>query len=1352
MVGLYHKRRAQRSHSKVLGFLTKALMTLGLMVVIGFVLIVLFFNGSQIKKPLSTYLSAKTGFEVMIGDAEFSPLYPDVIKLYDVSFGSSKLGELYLEYDLRSALSEERLEINDLYLNGVTITPEDLQALTANRLGYHSIYATLVRFHHTPVKTQFLHTKDATIRLNNVGFNPEEGLTFRSGAIAAPEAELLESPVKDLSLQFAHDQAGLNIENFTAAMLGGMVSGQGRYLPQASASSSGNNTGFSSAEGFSQSGNADLIFDELNLSKVILHELGRPQVGLNLSARTVNLSEVIYTNDQQALSAPNKQDRTNQAAPKAGSHSDYHSMVMQGISGKLHDLELGHEHFSARFDGTIDALSFPNLQTSFEHNKGTAKLQDDQITFDFNGNLYEGSYSLKGTLDREHQELSLDEIKLEKSKLALNPPRLDFLQHDNTYTIKLTQGSFENLEFLSFLNQLPLSIQSISGSATNLQWGPGTPSEMTAAAQPESTAGTKPETTADSQSKTTAGTQPELATKTEQTAQTELTPATLLGQLKTSDHGELKLNLHNLLCSNLLFSDIELEAALTPKQLQVNLPQVKFQEASLSASGTLSLSDTGMSTFALEASDFESADLNSNLIGHMLTGKVNLNAQLTSSFTNWQDLGLKDALLQNLSGRIHLDSAGLLISDFGLDLINGGKQHDYTLSGTELLAALQGSVAGINTLEANTTFQAGKLSTQGRIGLATANASFSVNIDLLNHDFSGNAFMVSTARDSTTTVSFGGTTAEPSFAIRALSRGAQRPGLYLPQYDATAQAKEQTDAKGVLNGTVEVADASSAVAQSAAESDAPEQVSDAPINDATTTPDQPEAAPSDEQASPGAEPAETKDGTAAAEANAAEVAQGAEPAAESNASTATEPKADEATAPAENAAETSAAETDSAEVAQDAEPAAETTASTDAEPKADEATAEDAAEISAAETNATEVAQDAEPAAESSASTDTESKADETTAPAEDATETAAAESDATEVAQGTEPAAESSASTDAEPKADEYAAPAENAAETAASEAAQGAESAAETSASTDAEPKADEATAPAEDTAETAAAESDAVETDQGTESAAAESSASTEAEPKAAETTAPSEDTTKTSASEVAQGAEPAAESSASTDAEPKADEATAPAEDATETAATETDAAEVTQDAEPTAESSASTDTEQKADEATAPAEDATETAAAETDTTEVAQGAEPAAESSASTDAEPKADEATGADAAETTAAESDAAEVAQSAEPTAESSATAEPSADTAATGTDAAASAGATAQAPEELPDAAAQAQADQTEFELLKDVFIDSFIQHEHGTAAEEEAARAAAQKDAAARKAAEEKPYNPEEEMIF
>lgn len=838
MVGLYHKRRAQRSHSKVLGFLTKALMTLGLMVVIAFVLIVLFFNGNQIKKPLSTYLSAQTGFEVTIGDAEFSPLYPDVIKLSDVSFGNSKIGEFYLEYDLRSALSSERLEIDDLYLNGLTITPEDLAQLMASRLGYESIYAHLVRFHHTPVKTQFLQAQDATIRLNQVGFSPSEGLTYRSGALAASAAALFDNEVKDLSLQFEHQSDGLSINNFTAAMLGGMVSGHGRYLPYADNVAS---TGFSSASGFTQQGGADLIFDELNLSQVILHQSLSPSADINLSAKQVNLSQVIYTNDQQTLAAkqtdPKTEPKAEQSAePQAESApttaqapapdaSDYHSMVMQGISGKLYNLELSSEHFSARFDGAIDALSFPNLQTSFEHNKGSAELRDEQLSFDFSGSLYEGNYALQGALDRARHELTLQQLKLDKSKLALNPPRLDFLQHKNAYTIKLEQAQFEGLEFLSFLNQLPLSIQTISGSAHDLIWR---------ASAPEAN-----------------------------------TPATILGPLAADQEGELKLNLHNLLYSNLLFSDIELAANLTPKQLQLSLPQVRLQESSLSAQGTLSLSDSGLSTLALEAQDFESADLNSNLIGHMLTGKVNLNAQLTTSFTGWDEplhnaakaeaqsaadtsneaerLGLSGALLKNLSGRVHLDSSGLLISDFGLDLINGGKRQDYTLTGTELLAALQGSVAGINTLEADTTFKAGKLSTQGRVGLATANSSFSVNIDLLERDFSGNAFMVSLARDSTTTVSFDGTTQEPRFAIRALRRGAPRPGLYLPQYDAMAQAKEQTDAKGVLNGTVVIDDATSAVAQSAAATEAPEQLSDQALTPTAPATETESEAPEGEQ-------------------------------------------------------------------------------------------------------------------------------------------------------------------------------------------------------------------------------------------------------------------------------------------------------------------------------------------------------------------------------------------------------------------------------------------------------------------------------------------------------------------------
>ena len=979
MVGLYHKRRAQRSHSKVLGFFTKALMTIGLMVVIAFVLIVLFFNGSQIKKPLSSYLSAKTGFEVTIGDAEFSPLYPDVIKLYDVRFGNSKIGELYLEYDLRSALSDERLEINDLYLNGLTITPEDLQQLKAQRLGYHSIYASLVRFHHTPVKTTFLHAQDATIRLNTVGFDPNHGLTFRSGALAATQAQLFAREAKDLSLQFEHLGEGLTIKNFSAAMLGGMVSGTGRYLPHEPTAQSASTNGLSSTAdlssnaGLSSNGAADLIFDELNLSKIILHDTLRPSAGINLKATKVNLSQVVYTNDgpaptasdDSASKAPaasaskaatdNQSDAADKATavaaadssnPRADGSSAYHSMVMQGISGQLYDLKLSHNEFSARFEGEIDALSFPNLQTSFEHNKGSANLSRDLVSFDFKGQLYEGNYELTGSLAPAAQELTVEALKLDRAKLALNPPRLDFLTHTNPYTLKLKQAQFANLEFLSFLNQFPVSIQSISGTAHDLVWAGATQ---------------KPSTT---------------------------TPATLLYPIR-AEHGALKLKLDNLLYSNLLFSEIAFESELSSQQLQFKLPQVTMQESNWSAQGALSLTDLGQSSLTVTAENFESADLNSNLIGHMLTGKVNLSAQLTSSFEGWNQvlgdtlaattedvghtkakpLGLKSAFLRNLNGSVRLGSEGLLISDFGLDLINGGKQQDYTLSGTELLAALQGSVAGINALEADTTFQAGKLSTRGRVGLATANASFSVNIDLLDHDFSGNAFMVSLGNDSTTTVSFDGTTAEPQFAIRALKRGANRPGLYLPQYDAMAQAKEQTDAKGVLNGTIAVEEPSTQ----------PEQISERTVDNAASTATSPEA-----EAQAPAEPEASS--PASAETNTPESAH-AEAAATSTAESAAEPTTDEGTA--ESAAE-STVDNGAAEANEEEEQAADTgasaasTAALDAEAQAP--AEPEASSPTAAETNTPENVH-ADAAAPSTAESGAEPAAAESVAEANEGTE-----------------------------------------------------------------------------------------------------------------------------------------------------------------------------------------------------------------------------------------------------------------------------------------------------------------------------------------------------------------------------
>ena len=79
-------------------------------------IVAIFFTGSRVKGPLASYLSSKSGLEVSIAAAEFSPLYPNIIKLSEVSFGHSLIGEFYLEFELGSLWSDE-LHINDIRLS-----------------------------------------------------------------------------------------------------------------------------------------------------------------------------------------------------------------------------------------------------------------------------------------------------------------------------------------------------------------------------------------------------------------------------------------------------------------------------------------------------------------------------------------------------------------------------------------------------------------------------------------------------------------------------------------------------------------------------------------------------------------------------------------------------------------------------------------------------------------------------------------------------------------------------------------------------------------------------------------------------------------------------------------------------------------------------------------------------------------------------------------------------------------------------------------------------------------------------------------------------------------------------------
>lgn len=798
MVGLYHKRRAQRAQNKVVSYMIHALSALAIVGALLVLIVAIFFTGSRVKGPLASYLSSKSGLEVSIAAAEFSPLYPNIIKLSEVSFGHSLIGEFYLEFELGSLWSDE-LHINDIYINKLKLDPNDLQKIATSQFGYQKIVADAVRFHHTPLHTQYLQSLDATIRLHQVEFSHDQGLDFDSGVVSTEQASFFDRDIKGLTVEFERLPNGLDLKHFNLSMLGGIVSGYGQYLQDCSDHSLNYDTTSASDQALANKPqvSTNLVLPELNLSKIIIQESLPTAPNVNLQADTVNLTDVIFSSSSQLAASDKSTKQTDSnnnenTKPTAQSYSADTTVdtgyIMQGISGTITDLKLNEQGFSASFAGSIDSFSLPQVQTTFEHNEGKATLSTERVDFDFKGQLFEGNYALQGSLLRPEKELVLNQVELQKSKLALNKARLNYLRHGlGQYTVKLEDAKFSGLEFLSFINSLPLSIQSMSGSMSNLQLQP-----QHAALQPQA--------------------DPEL--DGERFAQWHELSSHIL-PLSQHSSGKIQWQLTNTLYSNLLMQNIKGELEVGAENVQLKLPQVHFKESTLSAEATLERDLQKQSLLFVQAKDFESADLNSNLIDHMLTGKISLDAVLTSQRKHHDATNSDQAEASAststgadskrlLNGSIVLQSPNMLVSDFGLDLINGGKQQNFTLSGTELLTAIQGSVAGINDLILRTTIKDNVAQTDGQLGLATANMRLAGELDLNSEAISGQADLISLARDSSTKVELSGSVDNMSFAINALRRGAERPGLYLPQYEASAVAKEQTDAAAVLKGLIQV--------------------------------------------------------------------------------------------------------------------------------------------------------------------------------------------------------------------------------------------------------------------------------------------------------------------------------------------------------------------------------------------------------------------------------------------------------------------------------------------------------------------------------------------------------------------
>lgn len=854
MVGMYYKRREERSQNKFLRVLSKYMINIFAILIVGFVLVVFFINGDTIKRPLSAYLSKVLDTEVSIGSADFSPLYPNVMRLSDINFGSSKINELYVEYDVMSLVNSDELKLQDLYINGMTLNEDDWLKLKNSQLGFTKVQADLLRLNHIPLHIANIQSNDLNLRLEKASYAHNE-LSFSQGRMNALEAWLFGEKVTNLGMVFQKSNNGFFLKDFSVGLMGGTISGSGvfhpadldkllasspdRQQPDADPNDGKSTINFKHGmqtlpqnkvldattsqeaqavlEGFQGFDSGSYVsslgviqpsvgyidFDDLYLTKIIMPKSLTLPGNVSVTAKNAVLSDVIVTS--QSPSAIKKQattinnisvrssDKPRYDAPEnipaidanaestnivPQSDNDSGVFVLQGINGNITDFKLEQGRILGSFIGKIDEISLPNLQTVFEQNQGSLRFNNKNLDFELTGKLYEGDYAIDGIYTPDQSLLVLNQLKLNRNKLELTENRWKFLsQKLPSYYIKLGSLTFNQLEFLSYINAFPVSVQNISGHAIN--WILNNPQRNVR----QSVSANSPTPQAAMMNQALKATPGML-----QAANTVSHKDKLRFNIEGDQTTRLNLELINVLYSNLRLRSATCKVTLADDVLNIDLPKVHFDESYVSAQASLGLTASNAeSSFSLKAYDFETADLNSNLMNHLLTGKINLDVDLKAQHDELEQIW------HNLEGKITLTSDILLISDFGLDLINGGPQKNYVLTGTELMSAMQGNAAGISNLKLSSDFVNHQAYIDGSMNLATAFANIRGQMDLNNQALQGESMLSSLAQDSTTKVDFAGTWQNPSFTITALKRGAQRPGLYLPQYEASAFAKEPTD-------------------------------------------------------------------------------------------------------------------------------------------------------------------------------------------------------------------------------------------------------------------------------------------------------------------------------------------------------------------------------------------------------------------------------------------------------------------------------------------------------------------------------------------------------------------------------
>ncbi len=656
------------------GKLIKLSICLVLTVALGIAGFILYFNGQNVKAPLLKFLSERTSFSITCENVEFSPLYPNVLKLKNIKFNDSKIKEIYVEYDLKSIISSDNLKIKYFFAKDLELANKDIEILKNERFEFKEISIDKLDLVNTPLHINVFDTNKANLSAANALIDNEGKFTFKEGTINAASANLDDYETKHFYAKVSDSKDKIIIEELSTQMLGGTVNGQ------------------LSIDKESQ----ELNFTNLSLSKVLLQDYRSIQKKYSINAPSVIVNSCVL-----ALGR--------------------HDILVGQLSGKLTDLDVNSDGITFKFVGKAGEITKPSSQLTADENFVDAQFFKNRINLNLKGKIFNGDYSTEFYFT----DLNDDYAKLNVNSFALNNAKVEPTLEEYNYLEKvlfkhnthLGSASITNTEFVSNINELPLSIKSVTLNANEIDFDRDS-------------------------------------------------------HKVRSDNGKIDFGFDSAYYSDLFIKSLDTKTQFSDDFLKIEIPTFALRHSKLSALYDYDMAHENL-VLKLNTKDFDISELNSGLFSRLFNGKLDLNVDLHSEIKTDR----VNDITYNLKGEASIKSDSLLVSSFGLDLLNGGQKKNFELSIDDFIDSIKDGDCGIYELKGNAKLSDGKAKFKLSSNLTTSHVTVNGTYDLGDKSLDSKATLVSLAKDSMTSVIARGVYDKLNIFVTALSRGEIRPGI-----------------------------------------------------------------------------------------------------------------------------------------------------------------------------------------------------------------------------------------------------------------------------------------------------------------------------------------------------------------------------------------------------------------------------------------------------------------------------------------------------------------------------------------------------------------------------------------------